>query len=45
MIGRCKQRWTKTTFSDPEAAAVDLLNGAFGPGRVEVARVFVGGIT
>jgi transposase InsO family protein len=45
LIGRCKRRWTKTTFSDPEAAAVDLLKRAFGPGTVEVDRVYVGDIT
>jgi len=45
LIGRCKRRWTKTTFSDPEAAAVDLLKRVFGPGTVEVDRVYVGDIT
>jgi hypothetical protein len=45
LIGRCKRRWTKTTLSDPEAAAVDLLKRAFGPGTVEVDRVYVGDIT
>ena len=25
LIGRCKRKWTRPTFSDPEAAAVDLL--------------------
>jgi transposase InsO family protein len=45
LIGRCKRRATKTTFSDPEAAAVDLLKRAFGPGTVEVDRVYVGDIT
>ena len=45
LIGRCKRRWTKTTVSDPEAAAVDRLKRAFGPGTVEVDRVYVGDIT
>jgi len=45
LIGRCKRRWTKTTISDPEAAAVDLLKRVFGPGSVEMDRVYVGDIT
>jgi transposase InsO family protein len=45
LIGRCKRKWTKTTFSDPEAVAVDLLKRAFGPGTVELDRVYVGDIT
>jgi transposase InsO family protein len=45
LIGRCKRKWTKTTISDPEAAAVDLLKRHFGPGTVEVDRVYVGDIT
>jgi transposase InsO family protein len=45
LIGRCRRRWTKTTISDPEVAAVDLLKRAFGPGTVEVDRVYVGDIT
>jgi transposase InsO family protein len=45
LIGRCKRRWTKTTDPDPEAAAVDRLKRAFGPGTVEVDRVYVGDIT
>jgi putative transposase len=44
-IGRCKRRWTKTTDPDPEATAVDRLKRAFGPGTVEVDRVYVGDIT
>jgi transposase InsO family protein len=45
LIGRCKRRFTRTTFPDPEAAAVDLLKRAFGPGSVEIDRVYVGDIT
>jgi transposase InsO family protein len=45
LIGRCRRRWTKTTVSDPEVVVVDLLKRAFGPGTVEVDRVYVGDIT
>ncbi len=45
LVGRCKRRWTKTTFSDPDVAAVDLLKRVFGPGTVEVDRVYVSDIT
>jgi putative transposase len=45
LIGRCRRRWTRTTISDPEVVAVDLLKRAFGPGTVEVDRVYVGDIT
>ncbi len=45
LVGRCRRRWTKTTTPDPEAAAVDLIKRAFGPGTVELDRVYVGDIT
>ncbi len=45
LIGRCQRRWTKTTISDPEVAAVDLLKRVFGPGTVELDRIYVGDIT
>jgi transposase InsO family protein len=45
LIGRCRRRWTRTTISDPETTVVDLLKRAFGPGTVEVDRVYVGDIT
>jgi transposase InsO family protein len=45
LVGRCRRRWTKTTISDPEVAAVDLVKRAFGPGTVELDRVYVGDIT
>ena len=45
LIGRCRRRWTKTTIADPEADAVDLIKRVFGPGTVELDRVYVGDIT
>ena len=45
LVGRCRRRWTRTTISDPATSAVDLLGRAFGPGTVEVDRVWVGDIT
>jgi transposase InsO family protein len=45
LIGRCRRRWTKTTIADPEVAAVDLVKRVFGPGTVELDRVYVGDIT
>lgn len=45
LIGRCRRRWTKTTFSDPETKAADLIKRAFGPGTVELDRVYVSDIT
>jgi transposase InsO family protein len=45
LVGRCRRRWTKTTTPDPEATAVDLLRRAFGPGTVELDRIYVGDIT
>ena len=45
LVGRCRRRWTKTTLSDLEVTAVDLLKRAFGPGTVEVDRVYVSDIT
>ena len=47
LIGRCRRRWTKTTIPDPDLteAVVDRLKRAFGPGTVELDRVYVGDIT
>jgi transposase InsO family protein len=45
LIGRCRRRWTKTTIADPTADAVDLVKRVFGPGTVELDRVYVGDIT
>jgi transposase InsO family protein len=45
LIGRCRRRWTKTTIADPDTTAVDLVKRVFGPGTVELDRVYVGDIT
>ena len=46
LIGRCRRRWTKTTIADPDVTgAVDLIKRVFGPGTVELDRVYVGDIT
>ena len=46
LVGRCKRRYKKTTVADPAAeAAADLVKRAFGPGTVELDRVYVGDIT
>ena len=45
LIGRCRRRSTRTTISDPEIKAADLIKRAFGPGTVEVDRVYVSDIT
>ena len=45
LIGRCRRRWTTTTISDPEVRAVDLVRRVFGPGTVELDRIYVGDIT
>ena len=45
LVGRCRRRWVKTTISDPDVAAVDLLKRTFGPGTVDLDRVYVGDIT
>ena len=45
LIGRCLRKKTRTTVSDEEAKAADLLKRAFGPGSVELDRVYVGDIT
>jgi transposase InsO family protein len=46
LAGRCKRRWRRTTIADPEAqAAADLVKRVFGPGTVEVDRIYVGDIT
>jgi putative transposase len=44
LIGRCRRPKTRTTISDPEARAADLIKRHFGPG-VELDRVWVGDIT
>jgi putative transposase len=45
LIGRCQRRWTRTTISDPETKAADLLKRVFGPETVELDRVYVSDIT
>jgi transposase InsO family protein len=45
LVGRCRRRWTKTTISDPETQAVDLIKRVFGPGTIELDRVYIGDIT
>lgn len=46
LVGRCKRRWKRTTIAGPGAqAAVDLVKRVFGPGTVELDRVYVGDIT
>ncbi len=45
LVGRCRRRWTKTTVSDAETVAVDLLKRVFGPETVELDRVYVSDIT
>lgn len=44
LVGRCRRKKTRTTFSDPEAKALDLIKRAFGPGT-ELDRTWVGDIT
>lgn len=45
LVGRCKRRFVKTTISDENVTAADLIKRAFGPGCVELDRVYVGDIT
>ncbi|HUS22629.1 MAG TPA: IS3 family transposase [Aeromicrobium sp.] len=45
LIGRCRRRRTKTTISDPETRAVDLVKRAFGPETIELDRIYVSDIT
>lgn len=45
VVGRCRRRFVTTTISDPHADAVDLVKRVFGPGTVELDRVYVGDIT
>jgi len=45
LIGRCRRRFVVTTISDPDTTAVDLLKRSFGPGTVDLDRIYVGDIT
>jgi len=42
MVGRCRRRFITTTVSDPAVTAADLVKRRFGPGTVDVDRVYVG---
>ncbi len=42
LVGRCRRRLVKTTISDPDVVAVDLLKRTFGPDTVELDRAYVG---
>jgi transposase InsO family protein len=44
LVGRCRRKKTRTTFSDSEAKALDLIKRVFGPGT-ELDRTWVGDIT
>ena len=44
LIGRCRRRRTKTTISDPETRAIDLLKRCFGPETVELDRIYLSDI-
>ncbi len=45
LVGRCRRRWVKTTISDPDVVAVDLVKRSFAPSAFELDRVYVGDIT
>jgi transposase InsO family protein len=46
LVGRAPRRFKTTTVADPEAAArIDLVRRAFGPGTIELDRIYVGDIT
>ena len=45
LVGRCRRRFTKTTFSDPAVNAGDLVGRNFAAGSVGLDRVWVGDIT
>jgi transposase InsO family protein len=46
LVGVCPRRWRRTTVADPEAdPVIDLVKRVFGPGTVELDRVYVGDIT
>jgi putative transposase len=45
LIGRCWRRSVRTTIPDPEAKAAQLVKRIFGPGAVELDRIWVGDIT
>ena len=45
LIGRCRRRSVRTTIPDPEAQALDLVKRIFGPGVIDVDRIWAGDIT
>jgi transposase InsO family protein len=46
LVGVCPRRYKTTTIADPAAdPVVDLVKRAFGPGTIELDRVYVGDIT
>ncbi|MCA1708355.1 MAG: IS3 family transposase [Actinobacteria bacterium] len=46
IVGRAKRRFKRTTIPDPvAAAAVDLVKRVFGPGTIEVNRLWCGDIS
>lgn len=45
LVGRCPKRFKRTTISDPMADAVDLVKRVFGPGTVEVDRIWCSDIS
>ena len=47
IVGRCKRRFKRTTIADPRAAttAVDLVKRSFGPGAIEIDRVWCSDVT
>ena len=47
IVGRCKRRFRRTTIADPDAAtaAVDLVKRSFGPGAIEIDRLWCSDVT
>ena len=47
IAGRCKRRFRRTTIADPGAAttAVDLVKRSFGPGAIEIDRLWCSDLT
>jgi len=43
--GRCRRRTRRTTFADPEARALNLLERAFGPENIVIDTAWAGDIT
>jgi putative transposase len=45
LMGRCRRRTRRTTFADPDAKAMNLLERAFGPENLAIDTVWAGDIT